>query len=94
MALTDASRPTDITMLTDLYELTMAQGFWENGKQDEQACFTAFYRDHPFGSEYAVMCGSAELADLVESFRFTDEARFQAPCGHRRGARGRVGVPA
>ena len=52
MALTDASRPTDITMLTDLYELTMAQGFWENGKQDEQACFTAFYRDHPFGSEF------------------------------------------
>ncbi|MBM6906690.1 nicotinate phosphoribosyltransferase [Collinsella tanakaei] len=86
MALTDASRPTDITMLTDLYELTMAQGFWENGKQDEQACFTAFYRDHPFGSEYAVMCGSAELADLVENFRFADEdisylASLSAPAG-------------
>ena len=42
MALTDASRPTDIAMLTDLYELTMAQGLWESGKLEEQGCFTAF----------------------------------------------------
>ena len=50
MALTDISHPTDIAMLTDLYELTMAQGLWESGKANEQGCFTAFYRDHPFGS--------------------------------------------
>lgn len=86
MALTDISKPTDIAMLTDLYELTMAQGLWEQGKQDEQGCFTAFYRDHPFGSAYAVMCGSAELADLVENMRFTDEdivylAGLTAPAG-------------
>ena len=47
MALTDISHPTDIAMLTDLYELTMAQGLWESGKGNEQGCFTAFYRDHP-----------------------------------------------
>ena len=46
MALTDISHPTDIAMLTDLYELTMAQGLWESGKANEQGCFTAFYRDH------------------------------------------------
>ncbi len=73
MALTDPSHPTDIAMLTDLYELTMAQGLWEHGKHDERDCFTAFYRDHPFGSAYAVMCGTAELADLVENTRFTYE---------------------
>ena len=88
MALTDVSRPTDVAMLTDLYELTMAQGLWENGKQDEQGCFTAFYRNHPFESAYAVMCGSAELADLVENLRFTDEdidylAGLSAPAGGR-----------
>ena len=60
MALTDISHPTDIAMLTDLYELTMAQGLWESGKANEQGCFTAFYRDHPFGSAYAVMCGTAD----------------------------------
>ena len=69
MALTDISHPTDIAMLTDLYELTMAQGLWESGKANEQGCFTAFYRDHPFGSAYAVMCGTAELPELVENLR-------------------------
>ena len=49
MALTDTARPTDVALLTDLYELTMAQGLWENGKLDEEDCFTAFYRDNPFG---------------------------------------------
>ena len=73
MALTDISHPTDIAMLTDLYELTMAQGLWESGKANEQGCFTAFYRDHPFGSAYAVMCGTAELPELVENLRFTSE---------------------
>ena len=50
MALTDISHPTDIAMLTDLYELTMAQGLWESGKANEQGCFTAFYRDHPLAA--------------------------------------------
>ena len=86
MALTDISHPADIAMLTDLYELTMAQGLWESGKANEQGCFTAFYRDHPFGSAYAVMCGTAELPELVENLRFTPEdidylASLQAPAG-------------
>ena len=88
MALTDVSRPTDVAMLTDLYELTMAQGLWENGKLEERDCFTAFYRDKPFGSAYAVMCGTSNLPDLVENLRFTDEdidylASLFAPAGGR-----------
>ncbi len=73
MALTDHSRPTDVSMLTDLYELTMAQGLLEANKADEQGCFTAFFRTCPFGSAYAVMCGTADLAELVENFRFTED---------------------
>lgn len=86
MALTDVSHPTDISMLTDLYELTMAQAMWECGKLDEQACFTAFFRDLPFGSGYAVMCGTAEIPELVENLRFTEEdisylGSLEAPAG-------------
>lgn len=86
MALTDESRPTDVALLTDLYELTMAQGLWESGKVDEEDCFTAFYRDHPFGSAYAVMCGTSDLPNLVENLRFTDEdiaylGSLEAPAG-------------
>lgn len=88
MALTDISRPTDVAMLTDLYEITMAQGLWESGKAEEEGCFTAFYRDHPFGSAYAVMCGTADLPELVENLRFTEEdidylAGLEAPAGGR-----------
>ena len=60
-------------MNTDLYELTMAQGLWENDKTEEQGCFTAFFREAPFGNSYAVMCGTAELGEFVENFRFTEE---------------------
>ena len=86
MALTDPARPSDVALLTDLYELTMAQGLWESGKLEEEDCFTAFYRDHPFGSAFAVMCGTADLADLVENLRFEDEdieylASLEAPAG-------------
>ena len=86
MALTDITRSTDVSMNTDLYELTMAQGLWENGKLGEQGCFTAFFREAPFGSVYAVMCGTAELGEFVENFRFTDEdiaylAELEAPGG-------------
>ena len=86
MALTDITRSTDVSMNTDLYELTMAQGLWENGKLGEQGCFTAFFREAPFGSVYAVMCGTAELGEFVENFLFTDEdiaylAELEAPGG-------------
>lgn len=86
MALTDITRSTDVSMNTDLYELTMAQGLWENGKLGERGCFTAFFREAPFGSVYAVMCGTAELGEFVENFRFTDEdiaylAELEAPGG-------------
>ncbi|MBS6416995.1 MAG: nicotinate phosphoribosyltransferase, partial [Collinsella intestinalis] len=86
MALTDATRPTDASMNTDLYELTMAQGLWENDKTEEQGCFTAFFREAPFGNSYAVMCGTAELGEFVENFRFTEEdiaylSELEAPGG-------------
>ena len=54
MSLTDPTRPTDVCLNTDLYELTMAQGFWESGLVDSQACFNAFFRESPFDGGYAV----------------------------------------
>ncbi|MFR2626461.1 MAG: hypothetical protein ACLS89_02405 [Collinsella sp.] len=72
MALTDISHPTDIAMLTDLYELTMAQGLWESGKANEQGCLRRFTATIPLVA-LAVMCGTAELPELVENLRFTPE---------------------
>lgn len=60
-------------LLTDLYQLTMAQGYWECGKADTQACFHMYFRDYPFKGGYAVACGLAQLAELVEGFTFSEE---------------------
>ena len=86
MSLTDRTKPTDVCLNTDLYELTMAQGFWESGLAGTEACFNAFFRENPFGGGYAVCCGTGQLADLVENFVFEEEdvaylASIQAPGG-------------
>lgn len=86
MSLTDRTVPTDVALNTDLYELTMAQGFFESGLMDAQGCFNVFFRDNPFDGGYAVACGTGQIAELVENLRFTDEsidylASVQAPGG-------------
>ncbi len=63
----------DYELLTDLYQLTMAQGYWRSGKQDEQACFHMYFRNNPFDGGFSIACGMAQLADMVESFSFTDD---------------------
>ena len=73
-------------LLTDLYQLTMAQGYWECGKADTQACFHMFFRDYPFNGGYALACGMAQLADLVDGFTFSEDdleylASIPAPGG-------------
>lgn len=76
----------DYELLTDLYQLTMAQGYWECGKMEEQACFHMYFRANPFGGGFTVACGLAQLADMIETFEFSDEdcaylAGLQAPGG-------------
>ncbi|MEE0844689.1 MAG: nicotinate phosphoribosyltransferase [Eggerthellaceae bacterium] len=73
-------------LLTDLYQLTMAQGYLECGKSETQACFHMTFRDYPFKGGYAIASGMAHLADLVEGFRFSDDdlvylASIPAPGG-------------
>lgn len=76
----------DYEMLTDLYQLTMAQGYWESGQGEMQACFHMYFRDYPFKGGFAVASGMAQLADLVDAFSFTDDdasylASLDAPGG-------------
>lgn len=76
----------DYALLTDLYQLTMAQGYWESGKADSQACFHMYFRDYPFKGGYAIACGMAQVAELVDSFSFSEEdcaylASLDAPGG-------------
>ena len=76
----------DYELLTDLYQLTMAQGYWECGQRDVAACFHMYFRDYPFKGGFAVACGMAQLAEIVETFAFSDDdlaylASLDAPGG-------------
>lgn len=64
-------------MLTDLYELTMAYGYWHEGMQNKQAVFHLFFRNNPFNGGYAVSCGLETAVQLLESFHFREvDIRF------------------
>lgn len=69
---------------TDYYELTMAQGYFLSGRQDERACFDYFFRDIPFEGGYVVFAGISDLLEILESFRFhEDELQYLAEQGFR-----------
>lgn len=59
-------------MLTDLYQLTMAYGYWKKGKDKDQAVFDLFFRKNPFGGEFTIFAGLEEVVRSLNGFRFTD----------------------
>lgn len=76
------------TLLTDLYQLTMAQGYVENGMAEVRASFYAFFRENPFQGGFTVAAGLAQIVELMEGFGFTDDEidylrSLEAPAGRR-----------
>jgi nicotinate phosphoribosyltransferase len=59
-------------MLTDLYELTMAYGYWKKGKHTDKAVFDLFFRQNPFGGEFTIFAGLEEVIRSLHAFSFTD----------------------
>lgn len=55
-------RAQNLTLLTDLYELTMMQGYYEN-PSDQIVVFDAFYRKNPCGGAYAVCAGLEQVIE-------------------------------
>lgn len=60
-------------LLTDLYQLTMAYGYWMSGRHQDPAVFDLFFRKEPFGGEFTVFAGLEEVLRFVSDFHFTDE---------------------
>jgi len=71
-----------LTLLTDLYQLTMAYGYWKLGRADDEAVFHLFFRKHPFSGGYTIACGLEYVLGLIESFRF-DESDIDYLAGLR-----------
>lgn len=62
----------NLTLLTDLYELTMMQGYFES-QSSEVVVFDAFYRKNPCGNGYAIAAGLEQVIDYIKNLRFSEE---------------------
>lgn len=61
---------TNLSLLTDLYQLTMAYGYWKTGSAENEAVFHLFYRKNPFEGNYAIACGLQDVIDFLSHFKF------------------------
>ena len=61
----------NLTMLTDFYELTMANGYFKNGFKDTIAYFDMFFRTMPDGGGYVIMAGVEQLVDYFRNLSFS-----------------------
>ena len=58
-----------LTLLTDLYELTMMQGYFKN-HTNETVVFDAFYRKNPSGNGFAIAAGLDQVIDYIKNLTF------------------------
>jgi nicotinate phosphoribosyltransferase len=59
-------------LTTDLYEVTMACGYWNAGVSDYDAAFHVTFRENPFKGEFTVACGLATAIDFLREFHFDE----------------------
>src|SRR6266403_3613820 len=57
-------------LTADLYEVTMACGYWTAGVSDYEVAFHVTFRENPFGGEFTVACGLATVMDFLRGFHF------------------------
>ena len=62
-----------LSLLTDLYQLTMSYGYWKAGMANHESVFNLFYRQNPFKGGYGIAAGLEQAIDLVTNSRFQDE---------------------
>ena len=65
--------PECLGLLTDLYSLTMAYGYWKKGLKNTQAVFQLFFRCPPFKDSFTVACGLETAISHLSRFRFSQD---------------------
>lgn len=63
----------NLTLMTDLYELTMMQGYFKNKDRNEMVIFDAFYRKNPCDGGYAISAGLEQVIQYIKELRFDQE---------------------
>ena len=63
----------NLSLLTDLYQLTMANAYWATGTHQQEAVFHLNYRTEPFGGNYTIACGLDLAINFLQNLQFSDE---------------------
>lgn len=73
MRITQNLYGTSLALLTDLYQITMAYGYWKSGLTEKEAVFNLFFRKNPFQGGFTVACGLEYVIDFLDNFHFTQD---------------------
>ena len=63
----------NITMVMDLYEMTMANGYFKNESNDTKVVFDVFYRRNPDNAGFAIFAGLQQVMEYIENLHFSEE---------------------
>ena len=66
-------RTQNLTLLTDLYQLTMMQGYFETQERNETVVFDMFFRSNPNHNGYSIMAGLEQVIEYVKNLHFSYE---------------------
>ncbi|MDB5261500.1 MAG: nicotinate phosphoribosyltransferase [Adhaeribacter sp.] len=64
---------TSLALLTDMYQLTMAQAYWAKGMAEQEAVFHLYFRKNPFNGGYTICAGLTDAIDYLKGFSFSSE---------------------
>ena len=63
----------NLTLLTDLYEITMMQAYFKNNNKNKMAIFDVFYRKNPIDGGYAISAGLEQVIEYINNLHFTED---------------------
>ena len=61
---------SSLALFTDLYQLTMAYGYWKTNMLNRRAVFHLNFRKMPFSGSYAIMAGVQTAVEFIQNFSF------------------------
>ncbi|WPP50222.1 nicotinate phosphoribosyltransferase [Catalinimonas niigatensis] len=72
MKITKELYSSSLALFTDLYQLTMAYGYWKSGIAEKEAVFNLFFRKNPFNGGFTINCGLDYVIDYINNFQFSE----------------------
>jgi nicotinate phosphoribosyltransferase len=73
MKITKDLYQSNLALLTDFYQLTMAYAYWKSGKGEQEAVFNLFFRKNPFEGGFSLAAGLDYVIDFCSNLRFGEE---------------------